>query len=76
MWRFDPTISSAVPATGPTPAAEERPVQKPLSNELLDQMHRYWNATNYLTVGQIYLQANPPGRSQPPSPAGPAPSLA
>src|SRR3954454_23404576 len=25
----------------------------------LDLMHRYWNAANYLTVGQIYLQANP-----------------
>jgi len=22
-------------------------------------LHRYWNAANYLTVGQIYLQANP-----------------
>ncbi|HLX56616.1 MAG TPA: phosphoketolase family protein, partial [Ktedonobacteraceae bacterium] len=22
-------------------------------------MHRYWNAANYLTVGQIYLRANP-----------------
>src|SRR5205814_1130553 len=22
-------------------------------------MHRYWNAANYLTVGQIYLQDNP-----------------
>src|SRR5450759_1825094 len=31
---------------------------------LIDQarlrlMHRYWNAANYLTVGQIYLRANP-----------------
>jgi xylulose-5-phosphate/fructose-6-phosphate phosphoketolase len=25
----------------------------------LSLMHRYWNATNYLTVGQIYLQDNP-----------------
>src|SRR5258708_20868227 len=25
----------------------------------LDLMHRYWNAANYLTVGQIYLQENP-----------------
>src|SRR5258708_19647425 len=25
----------------------------------LDLMHRYWNAANYLTVGQIYLQSNP-----------------
>src|SRR6516162_1299168 len=25
----------------------------------LKNMHRYWQAANYLTVGQIYLQANP-----------------
>ncbi len=25
----------------------------------LNLMHRYWNAANYLTVGQIYLQENP-----------------
>jgi len=25
----------------------------------LDLLHKYWNATNYLTVGQIYLQDNP-----------------
>lgn len=25
----------------------------------LERIHRYWNAANYLTVAQIYLQANP-----------------
>ncbi len=30
-----------------------------LNPELLDKMHAYWRAANYLTVGQIYLQANP-----------------
>jgi xylulose-5-phosphate/fructose-6-phosphate phosphoketolase len=30
-----------------------------LSEQRLERMNRYWNATNYLTVGQIYLQANP-----------------
>src|SRR5216684_589922 len=25
----------------------------------LDLLHKYWNAANYLTVGQIYLQDNP-----------------
>src|SRR5437764_1563183 len=25
----------------------------------LDLMHKYWNATNYLTIGQIYLKDNP-----------------
>ena len=30
-----------------------------LSPELLRKMHAYWRAANYLSVGQIYLQANP-----------------
>ncbi|GCE23844.1 hypothetical protein KDK_76440 [Dictyobacter kobayashii] len=30
-----------------------------LEPDLLDRMHRYWNASNYLTIGQIYLQENP-----------------
>jgi xylulose-5-phosphate/fructose-6-phosphate phosphoketolase len=31
----------------------------PLSPELLDRVHRYWMAANYLTAGQIYLRDNP-----------------
>ncbi len=31
----------------------------PINQQRLELMHRYWNAANYLTVGQIYLQANP-----------------
>jgi xylulose-5-phosphate/fructose-6-phosphate phosphoketolase len=31
----------------------------PLSPELLTQMHAYWRAANYLSVGQIYLKDNP-----------------
>ena len=30
-----------------------------LKAELLQKMHAYWRAANYLTVGQIYLQDNP-----------------
>src|ERR1700686_2145060 len=30
-----------------------------LSPDLLRKMHAYWRAANYLSVGQIYLQANP-----------------
>ena len=30
-----------------------------LSNDLLNKMHRYWLAANYLSVGQIYLYDNP-----------------
>jgi xylulose-5-phosphate/fructose-6-phosphate phosphoketolase len=31
----------------------------PLAPELLQRMHAYWRAANYLSVGQIYLQDNP-----------------
>lgn len=31
----------------------------PLSPDLLQKMHAYWQAANYLSVGQIYLQDNP-----------------
>ena len=39
--------------TTPQPATEA------LSEGLLDKMHRYWSAANYLTIGQIYLTENP-----------------
>ena len=32
---------------------------KPLSKELLQKMNAYWQAANYLSVGQIYLYDNP-----------------
>src|SRR5215475_4943713 len=32
---------------------------KPLSQEELRKMNAYWRAANYLSVGQIYLYANP-----------------
>jgi xylulose-5-phosphate/fructose-6-phosphate phosphoketolase len=58
MFEFDVTISSAVrtEAAHTTPAA---PAAGPLAPDLLDRMHHYWQAANYLTVGQIYLQENP-----------------
>lgn len=31
----------------------------PLSPEALDQLHAYWRAANYLSIGQIYLLDNP-----------------
>lgn len=31
----------------------------PLSDQLLERMHAYWRAANYLSVGQIYLRDNP-----------------
>ena len=31
----------------------------PLSQDELSKIHAYWRAANYLSVGQIYLYANP-----------------
>jgi len=58
MYRFEATISSAVIDDGVAQHREE-PTFRPLSDELVERMQRYWNAANYLTVGQIYLQENP-----------------
>ena len=33
--------------------------KKEISKDLLERMHRYWFAANYLSVGQIYLLDNP-----------------
>src|SRR6202047_59748 len=30
-----------------------------LSEEMLDLIHAYWRAANYLSVGQLYLRDNP-----------------
>jgi len=59
MYQFDATISSAVRAEGVPPPAARMPDTRPLSADLLDRMQRYWQAANYLTIGQIYLQDNP-----------------
>jgi xylulose-5-phosphate/fructose-6-phosphate phosphoketolase len=37
----------------------ETTMSDPLSPELLEKMHAYWRAANYLSVGQIYLRDNP-----------------
>ena len=59
MWRFDPTISSAVRASSAPAPAREPPPAGPLADDLLDRIDRYWRAANYLTIGQIYLRDNP-----------------
>ena len=62
MFVFDPSISSAVevdPAKQGEPQSPPEPVEGPLPPDLLEKMQLYWQASNYLTVGQIYLQANP-----------------
>ncbi len=59
---YDVALSTAIAANG-EPAAETQrpdgPLSGPLYGELLDKMHRYWMAANYLCVAQIYLFENP-----------------
>ena len=38
---------------------ETMPVSQPLSAEMVERIHAYWRAANYLSVGQIYLYDNP-----------------
>ncbi|MEU0555094.1 phosphoketolase family protein [Dactylosporangium sp. NPDC006015] len=55
MLKFDVQHSSAVRTTEEREAA----AAGPLPPTLLDQMQRYWQAANYLTLAQIYLRDNP-----------------
>lgn len=57
-FEFDAAISSAVERKRSAPVKQIQ-TKEPLSSEMLDKMHRYWQAANYLTVGQIYLSENP-----------------
>ncbi len=43
----------------PAGAAKPQKSNEPLPAEELRKMHAYWRAANYLSVGQIYLYANP-----------------
>jgi xylulose-5-phosphate/fructose-6-phosphate phosphoketolase len=58
MYTFDTRISSEVEGNGAAPESAPSS-QGPLSDDQLELMNRYWKAANYLTIGQIYLQANP-----------------
>jgi xylulose-5-phosphate/fructose-6-phosphate phosphoketolase len=60
-FEFDASISSAVESSteGKNPAATSAvTTQGPLSSDLAERMQRYWQAANYLTIGQIYLLDN------------------
>lgn len=62
-FAFDVSLSSAVPVDELPPQPSRAPSLEArsdvLSEEQLRLMHRYWQAANYLTVGQIFLQSNP-----------------
>src|SRR4051794_4362774 len=57
---FDSTVSSAIASDDHNVGSQSASAPAgPLSTEQLRRMDRYWAATNYLTVGQIFLQENP-----------------
>jgi xylulose-5-phosphate/fructose-6-phosphate phosphoketolase len=58
MFRFDTSISSAIETEGANSQQPAVATSARLNAELLDRIHRYWQAANYLTIGQIYLQEN------------------
>jgi xylulose-5-phosphate/fructose-6-phosphate phosphoketolase len=59
-YHFDPTISSTVATSEQSPPRPpDAAPHGPLPPSLLERIQRYWQAANYLTIGQIYLQANP-----------------
>ncbi len=47
------------PRPGPTRTASDALPTGPLTPELLRKIDAYWRASNYLSVGQIYLYENP-----------------
>lgn len=63
MFEFNAALSTVVDAReqpqSTQDAAPDAKVEGPLSAGVLDKMHRYWYAANYLCVGQIYLLDNP-----------------
>src|ERR671915_152320 len=60
MFRFDASVSSAVLERDGQPfPTQPQPGEGPLSADVLEKTQRYWQAANYLTIGQIYLHANP-----------------
>src|SRR5215472_2454713 len=51
--------SAPVPARAKTSGEGQRAGKGPLSSDLLRKMDAYWRASNYLSIGQIYLLSNP-----------------
>ena len=48
-----------MPSASTTGTAKATESAQPLSPEELRKVHAYWRAANYISVGQIYLYANP-----------------
>src|SRR5271165_2285446 len=48
-----------MPSTSATGSAQAAEPKHPLSPDELQKVHAYWRAANFISVGQIYLYANP-----------------
>jgi xylulose-5-phosphate/fructose-6-phosphate phosphoketolase len=59
MSDFDPKGGTDMASAATTGSAKPNESKQPLAEEELRKMHAYWRAANYLSVGQIYLYANP-----------------
>jgi phosphoketolase len=59
MSDSDAKRSTTVESTRAARSSQEESTTGPLSPALLERMNRYWQAANYLSVGQIYLYDNP-----------------
>jgi hypothetical protein len=55
---METTVRTQAPRSERRPAADGAS-RAPLAPDLLRKMNAHWRAANYLSVGQIYLYANP-----------------
>ena len=56
---MDATLKTQAPPKATTPSGDSQGEEAPLSADELRKMDAYWRASNYLSVGQIYLLDNP-----------------
>ena len=56
---MDATLKTQAPAKTTTPSGDSGGQAAPLSADDLRKLDAYWRASNYLSVGQIYLLDNP-----------------
>ena len=55
----DATLTTQAPPKATTPSGDSQGEEAPLSPDELRKLDAYWRASNYLSVGQIYLLDNP-----------------
>ena len=45
--------------TNPVIGTPWQKLDRPVSEEAIEGMDKYWRVTNYMSIGQIYLRSNP-----------------